>query len=429
MERLDVDGLFWLVDKPDDKVAGRLRFDPIEGAKLDLIGKFKDFVPSGSNPPVRMNAVAGGRFLTLEDCHFESVRVEYVGAGQSGLTRHEYQSDLLFAGLHRKNLEPLQFKNVLLHLRYLEQWVHAWSSKPIGYEDRVDALPRISHKFDAFERAAVVNVGPGELGLSYGQVQYGDHFLEAVRRRNYYFDLRLLESRPFGEIMNWCWMLRDLVTLGCDNPSAVTGVTFEHAQQSGDATDAERQPIRPYMRAIGNYTSGSYDSMRVGEAMFTFHDIAGMEGVTKWLGVASRYRLVLYFITNNLYSPTPYAEYSFFNSCTAAETMRRVQSSRQNLKLVTALQELAEQAGDIFKNSVGDVNKWAKKVVQIRANSVIHPGLRGTDGLAASVLADSLHLLVVLCLLEQCGVKEKACERIQNSARVWRLHRDLSTVL
>ena len=65
MERLDVNGLFWLVDKPDDKVAGRLRFDPTEGARLDLIGKFKDFVPSGHNPPVSMNAIAGGRLLTL----------------------------------------------------------------------------------------------------------------------------------------------------------------------------------------------------------------------------------------------------------------------------------------------------------------------------------------------------------------------------
>ena len=65
VERLDVNGLFWLVDKPDDKVAGRLRFDPTEGARLDLIGKFKDFVPSGHNPPVSMNAIAGGRLLTL----------------------------------------------------------------------------------------------------------------------------------------------------------------------------------------------------------------------------------------------------------------------------------------------------------------------------------------------------------------------------
>ena len=27
MENLDIEGLFWLAKKPDDKVAGRLRFD------------------------------------------------------------------------------------------------------------------------------------------------------------------------------------------------------------------------------------------------------------------------------------------------------------------------------------------------------------------------------------------------------------------
>lgn len=429
MERSDVDGLFWLVDKPDDKVAGRLRFDPVEGAKLGLIGTFKDFVPSGSNPPVRMNAIAGGRFLTLVDCHFESVRVEYAGGGQSGLTRHEYRSDLVLDGSHWDNSEPLRFKNVLLHLRYLEQWVHALSSKPIGYEDRADDLPRISHTFDAFERAAVVDVGFGELGLSYGQIQYGDPFLEAVRRQNCYFDLRLKESWSFDQIMNWCWMLRDLVALGCDYPSAVTGVTFEHAQQSGDVADEEKQPIRPYMRAIGHYTSGSYDSMSVGNALFTFNDIGGIAGVVEWLKVAGRYRLALSSLLHNLYSPTPYSENSFFNACTAAETVRRIQLGKQNLNFGKQLPELAEQAGDTFKDLVGDVNKWAKKIVQIRVNSVIHPGLQSTDGLATSVLADSLHLLVVLCLLEECGAKEKASERIQYSNRVYQLQRDLPTVL
>ena len=383
-----------------------------------MIGKFKDFVPSGRNPPVRMNAIAGGRFLTLEDCHFERVRVEYTGGGQSGLTRYEYQSDMLFAGLHRDNPEALQIKNVLLHLRYLEQWIHALASKPIGYEDRVDALPRISHKFDAFNRAAVVDVGFGELGLSYGQVEYGDQFLEAVRRRSFYFDLRLVESWPFGRVMNWCWMLQDLVTLGCDYPSAVTGVTFEHAQQSGDAADEERQPIRPYIRAIGHYTSGSFDSMGIGNAMFTFHDIGGMEGEIKWLEVASRYRIVVGALVGNLYSASPYPESRFFNACTAAEAFRRIQLGKQSLHLAKELSVLAKQDGDAFKDLVGDVDKWAKRVVTSRVKSVVHPGLHGgADVHALDWLADSLHLLVVLCLLAECGVQKKAEERIRLSYR------------
>ncbi len=429
MERFDIDGLFWLVDKPDNKVAGRLKFDPVEGARLGLIGKFKDFTPSGSNPPVRMNAIAGGRFYTLGDCHFERVRVEDAGGGRPGLTRHEYQSDLALAGIHWDRNEPLQFKNVLLHLRYLEQWVHALSSKPIGYEDRADTLPRISHKFDVFERSAAVGAGFGELGLSYGEVQYGDHFLEAVRRRNCYFDLRLIKSWPFRKIMSLCWVLQDLVTLGCDFPSAVTGVTFEHAQQSGETTDEKKQPITPYMRAIGHYGSGSSDYVSVGNALFTFNDIGGIAGVFEWLKVASRYRLALGSLTHNLYSPAPDSQNSFFNACTAAETMRRIQLGQQNLNLSKELPELVDQAGDMFKELVGDVKKWSKKVVRVRINSVVHPGLQGTDALAESVLADSLHLLVVLCLLNECGVRKQASERIKYSARAYRLRHDLPTVL
>ncbi len=209
----------------------------------------------------------------------------------------------------------------------------------------------------------------------------------------------------------------------------MTRVTFEHAQQSGETTDEKKHPITPYMRATGHYGSGSYDDVNVGKALFTFNDIGGITGVFEWLKVASRYGLAIGSLTHNLYSPNPYSENSFFNACTAAETMRRIQLGQQNLNLSKELPELADHAGDMFKDLIGDVSKWAEKVVRVRINSVVHPGLRGTDALAASVLADSLHLLVVLCLLEECGVREQASERVQFSDRAYRLRRDLPTVL
>ena len=47
MEELDVDGLFWLACQPDEKVAGRLKFDAANGAKLNLIGSFHKLPSSG----------------------------------------------------------------------------------------------------------------------------------------------------------------------------------------------------------------------------------------------------------------------------------------------------------------------------------------------------------------------------------------------
>ena len=422
VERLDVDGLFWLVDKPDDKVAGRLRFDPTEGARLGLIGKFKDFVPSGHNPPVCMNAIAGGQFLRLEDCHFAGLRVEYAGGGQSGLTRHEYQSDLLFAGLHRDNPEPLQFRNVLLHLRYLEQWVNVLSTLPVGYEEKPKDLPRIVAAFDMLERKAVVPAVFGELGLTHGRATSGDEFLETMVRQNFFFDLRMTEVCSLGEVLNFCWLLLDMVTLGCDFPSALTDMAMEHPQQASDTLATEKLPIKPYMRTLGNYAGGSRGDLRASGMLFTFHDIGGIKGVAKWLEVASRYRIAVGALVGNLYAPSPYLESRFFNACTAAEVIRRIQLGKQNLNLAQELPVLAQQAGDAFKDLVGDVDNWANRVVQTRVNIVVHRGLRGgADGYDVIWLADSLHLLVVLCLLSECGVQKKAEERIRDSGRFYRL--------
>ena len=66
MENLDINGLFWDLDKLEDKVAGQLHFTPERGAELALFSHFEGVVYSSSVLPARIHAVAGGRIFTLE---------------------------------------------------------------------------------------------------------------------------------------------------------------------------------------------------------------------------------------------------------------------------------------------------------------------------------------------------------------------------
>lgn len=418
MEQLDIDGLFWLVEKPEDKVAGRLTFNPVDGASLSLVGTFEDFIPSGSNPPVHMNAIAGGRQLTLDSCHFEQVKVEFLRVGQTGLTRHKYRTDLILDGWHRDGSKPLEIKNTLLHLRYIEQWVHTFSGGLVGYEDRADNSPRISHQFDSFRRTEAVNIGIGELGLSYGQTKHWDHFLESTVRRNCYLDLRLDESVGFAEMINLCWMLQDLITLGCDHPSAITGMSLEHPQQNPDQQTGNDYSIVPYLRTTGHYPNQPYDAVSNSNIMFSFSDISGIKGVGKWIEVATKYRVPIGYLVGNLYAPSPYPEIQFFNACTAVEALRRMQIKKQNFNLAKELPMLTQKAGDAFGDLVTSVDEWAKEIVKTRFNSVVHPGLGPTADTNALIwLTDSLHLLAVFCLLDELGVRKEATNRVKQSNR------------
>ena len=161
-----------------------------------------------------------------------------------------------------------------------------------------------------------------------------------------------------------------------------------------------------------------------------FNDIGGITGVFEWLKVGKPVWIGDWFAhTQSLLADSLLGKPAFSMLVQRRKRCGVFSLVSRNLNLSKELPEMADHAGDMFKGLIGDVSKWAEKVERVRINSVVHPGLRGTDALAASVLADSLHLLVVLCLLEECGVREQASERVQFSDRAYRLRRDLLTVL
>ena len=328
--------------------------------------------------------------------------------------------------MHWEGHEPLQFKNVLLHLRYLEEWLDQLRSFPSGYDGRGRNPPLIVAAFDELERQAVVSGAFGELGLTYGRATSGDRFLETTVKQNFFLDLRLAEAASLDRVLSLCGLLQDMVTLGCDSPSALTDLAMEHPQQGSDTSPTKKVPIKPYVRSIGNYTPGPREGAFHSRKLFTFSDIGGIQGVAKWLATASRYRIAVGALVSNLYAPSPYVESMFFNACTAAEAFRRIQLGRQNLNLARELKVLAQQAGDAFKELVGDVDRWARQVVRTRDNIVVHRGLRGGASAYGVVwLADSLHLLVVLCLLGECGVQQMAENQVRQSERFYLLRQGM----
>ena len=310
---------------------------------------------------------------------------------------------------------------MLWHLRYLEQWIGTFASLPIGYEAATNERMRISHSFDALARKEFVSGKFGELGITYGRSINVSHFLHTEVEQNWFWDLRLPKPHSLNAVMDVCWLMQDVVSLGCDHPSALTGLVLDHPQQI-DSKATEGRPIRPYMTSIGNYGSDRRGSISAGNMLFTFSEIGGLEGLAKLLDVADRYRIVVSTLVGNLYAPSPYSEGMFFNACTAAEALRRIQLKKQSINLKRELKELACQAGDVFEALVGDVDQWAKRVAKVRVNLVVHPGLSASgDKQEIHWLAESLHILVVLCLLSEAGVREGAEQKVMLSSRFYRL--------
>jgi hypothetical protein len=70
MHSIDSSGLFWLPDHHNDKLSGRLQFNPVGGGiGLSVVGAFDNAAEDGSAPIVRIFGWLGNGPVTLDRCY------------------------------------------------------------------------------------------------------------------------------------------------------------------------------------------------------------------------------------------------------------------------------------------------------------------------------------------------------------------------
>ena len=119
MESLEGDGLFWLAHQPQNRVAGHFRFDPIEGAKVELIGSFEGLESSMQRETVskRILGIAAGQYLTLDGCYRGTTSLDGVG-----LQREEWIPSVVLTGAHWESEELIEFTDVSVSFDELPAW-------------------------------------------------------------------------------------------------------------------------------------------------------------------------------------------------------------------------------------------------------------------------------------------------------------------
>lgn len=114
MEEFDRKGLWWLPQYPDHRVAGTLKFDPEDGAVLELIGDSfaKDVTELFAAQNV-INTIWGstekGDSVTLQKCAQSGGRLA------TGYTSTNYRAQEVFIGCHfRDGEEDVVFDSIAI---------------------------------------------------------------------------------------------------------------------------------------------------------------------------------------------------------------------------------------------------------------------------------------------------------------------------
>ena len=415
MQELDLEGLFWRPEAPDREIAGRLRFDPTDGAILSLIEPFRFTTADETRIPlidlvgerpedrdgIRFLGTAGSHLLTLDQCYLVGSSVK-----SSRIVQRRYRVSIILSGAHFDIDEPLSFSSVTVQLSNLVQWVGrsglSVDLHPKGDSGKVEGV-RINY---ASVPSIEANTNDGSIAVTFPWEWETNRFSKSMVEHKCALEYHFRKPHPLVKIMGICGSLRNLVTICVHAPSAVLDIRLTHP-------DLDR-PISLYTQWIGADSPREQDIIHRSKMSLTFDDIGGVEGIRAWLDLANRYSELIAILVSHWYTPTLYQEQRYFNAVVASEMLIRVRRNKNDIKLGKALGDLVQEVKSLFEPLVGDLKKWTQEVVQSRDNYVVHPGLRGnSDGYRLYLLSESIYVLVVLTLLRECDVSIDSLKNIQ----------------
>ena len=419
MTTQQLEGYFWLPNRPEEQVPGWVTFGGSGPAELHLIGSLDSFfqVADASWKPVLINGVGTDWDIALYRC-----APQFLSIGLDKLRRREqYSVSNVLLGVNFDNQRPLEFASVSVELQHLQEWVN---QKGMTVQRTMDEQSNTIRELN-------VRYAPPEtpqLATDIGEVQLDFPFtfthgigVDPSIEHSCALRLEFYRAASLDDCLRLCHSLQDLVTVGVNQVARIRKFSLT----SSNAMDTRRdgrpryKPIEVYGQWRGHNLERFVGEWSRAQIAFSFTSMKGLEGVARWLTLSEDYSSVMDSLLGHKYLPELYPINYFINMTVAAEALVRVRryrgGKRGNVYLAEALDELADMNYDSLADLVGDVDRWKEIIVKTREANAIHRGLREHDQPDFLLLAESLYFLVLLCLLKEGGLPDGTLSEIRTS--------------
>ncbi|QNT95792.1 hypothetical protein HEP81_05540 [Streptomyces griseofuscus] len=470
MEGFETEGIFWLASESERPLAGNLTFDPADGTTLSVFGKFSTLGSLNSSEPPALVRIYGntsrGEF-TLENCWSRNY-THHTG----GIEKETFHVGYALSGGHIPDDFSLEFDAFSANFDQLAPWVRRGQLKweidsPEPNKWSAATAVRFQYSVPQEESASI---GLDKVYLKSTWATNSDALTRAEVKQSPFFKVEYGERKSLAEIILDVNGLQDLVTLSVDAPTAPTELTLWRNDLEREIGEGRNIPAMLTLYAANmaeHVRQGDHQS--VAKILFPFDEIGGIETTARWLGVSRRYRAVLGGLLTIKYAVRLYEENQYSNVITAAESFHRLRFANEIIPKVEAkarrrkivrmvrhaigrqtaewlnnqllfsneprlrqrLHELTEYAGNHFGDVVGPIDQWVSVVSGIRNRLTHHDENQPLDRRPGDVyfLTQSVYVLVMLCLLRECGVEADSFARFEKSPAIRFLSEKVSEIV
>lgn len=325
MNNFELNGIWWIPQKPALKIAGTLRYDSTEGASLDLIGTFKN-LPDLTNvsAPDIVLGFAGGKAVTLYKC-IESRTNMSMSVGAPVMTLTSYFVNIVFLGHHFQKEEDLVFETISVNYSYLEEWTRITGIKFGLTTDNSQRLVKYDASY-SFPDKVVVKPGDFDLTITYSFKDGGDRLKNIEFIQTTYLEISPRLPINFNEYHSkFLYHLQNLLSLGIGR--AVYPLEIKGKNSN---CKIELENGKTVLKDIGVfYRLGKMPEfskkLHPHDMFFCYSDIASEfeKCLKNWFSKSELLAPVydLYFAT--LYNPAMYLQHEFLSLTQSIESYHR----------------------------------------------------------------------------------------------------------
>ena len=427
-----LEGLWWLPETPDQRVAGTLSISETGSTELSLIGSLTSFLDIGlteldgekrtvtftdssmarAGRYPRILGIAGNSHLTLEDC-LQTHR----GGILSALESERIRVGVVFVGLHFEPEEETGFNAIYAHMNYFINWLElsglqeSFDPAALKASGRVAelGLSRLKPKRCKLEDGAVLEIGQTfRVG--------GDLVRSRSINQDFYLGLEHKTLQPLQSLLARLRDFQDLVTIATDRVAGYSEVAVNHPDVFHQL-ERRRAPVPIEVHAEWHaHSVGDAKAIYAHQMLFTYTEFGGLSGLKRWSAVANQNRSTLSRLMATRYAPGMFLSDQVMNLAAGIEGYDRAKHDDRR-QYLARIARCAEYAGHPFKELVGNVDAWSKLLRDAR-NDIAHDNARlDTTSTNHLALAHSAYFLLVLCLLRDSGASSAVFARLRRHSR------------
>jgi hypothetical protein len=210
-------GLWWLPEKPENKIHGKLSYDIRNGATLTLDGALDENPGAGSYYEIILGDSFGER-ITLSNCVLRNWSTTLL-ADSRRYMKSEFVASVLYVGCHFAERGDIRFSRVTVRFSQLEDWLgeRLFQSERRETQDGVTehilrlTLPNI--KEIAFDRL--------KISIGYGYSETSGDWLKPKLEANVGISIEFDNEADVNEAFQMAYYLREFLSLATGNSISI----------------------------------------------------------------------------------------------------------------------------------------------------------------------------------------------------------------